>query len=249
MPTEKQIAQRIYVAMLADKAREKALELARTNPKTLLLDPQGRVLIDVVLTAEELQQAKEDFGRDVSPVTTVSLDIFAKDPDDLDPDLATRVFDPRMRELRDAYKTQYGLDDRKINDLANVRGSIIALQQEYHFHLSLAARTYTKMDANKFPPEKMAAAHLATMINIQPLITDAFKKALEKATDKESGVIDEVVLIKGLDKARKQIFKQAHEALFNEVVIATGQRLTRQDLNRMEIKHTAEGTTATPNDL
>lgn len=194
------------------------------NPSSLLFDPQGRILIDVTISEQEHGLFKQGFGntRAPSPITTVSLDV------------------TQIKELNEAYERRYGLDKlnkEQLERLSAVRGSIIPLHQEFHFHLALAARTYTKVDKRRFPKEQMELAHQEAMRRIQPLIEQAFADALEMA--KEDDTINDVKLIQELDKARKKISAEAHSILMEEVLKETGQRLSTQDLKRIK-RHIAE---------
>ncbi|WP_392538454.1 hypothetical protein [Legionella sp. 227] len=330
MLTEDQIkARKAYMGLLIQKAKEIALK----NPEKLLFDPQGRVLIDVELSEEEQASFKEGFTGDKNfkptKVTTVSLDV---------------TTDPELAGLKAAYMEKYELDEGDLQQLSSVQSSIIPLQQEYHFHLALASRTYAKVleeqfrsarseenDNNldralaekekelaqrearfltKFRQEmevekkqkgkdfnydafkktfitnneserkgiiqnrkdlkpnrqktiqeyreqlnsevsrereklekQMAQAHQKTMERVQPLVEEAFKKAFNASNG------DNAKLIKALDKARASISKEAHNILMEEVVRATGKRLSRKDLEKKEVVHLAESTTASPNDL
>ncbi|KTC80933.1 hypothetical protein Lche_2953 [Legionella cherrii] len=325
-------ARKKYVNLLIQKAKNKALS---TGPDNLLYDPQGRVLIDVELSEEEQASFKEGFTGDKNfkptKVTTVSLDV-TKDPD--------------LQELKAKYMDNYGLSGGDLEQLSKVRSSIIPLQQEYHFHLALASRTYAKVLWAKFgnesalrqqhkeqlrkalgnmggefditalrqklneeykqaiqneekrtgkpfepkeekefqekflsqdnktyqaileklnkkkefiktfnePLEKqiaedkakleaqLALAHQRAMTRVQPLIETAFQKAFSESKN-------EAKLIKALDKARASISAEAHSILMEEVVRATGRRLSRKDLEKKEVVHLAESTTASPNDL
>ncbi|MDR3442601.1 MAG: hypothetical protein P4L65_06245 [Legionella sp.] len=217
--------QREYITRLIEQATEAAL-----NSGTILFDPQGRALIDVPVSEDDKVLFREGFGRDdPSSVVTVSLDV---------------MDNPK---LLDAYKAQYLLTDEQCDQLSGVRGSIIPLQQEFNFHLSLAARTYTAADDKQFPADKMALAHQAAMQRLQPLIVAEFTNALAKAT--KGQFIDDVKLIQEQDKSRKTLSAQAHSILLEEIVRETGVRLTKAELKAMDLKHTAEATTATPNDL
>ncbi|KTD42838.1 hypothetical protein [Legionella parisiensis] len=328
-------ARRAYIAQLIQKAKENAL----ANPNALLFDPQGRVLIDVALPKDAEVLFKKGFPLDEqfspSKVTTVSLDV---------------TQDPELKALKLKYMHQYGLGAGSIRPLSKIQSNIIPLQQEYHFHLALASRTYGKVfeelfkkqleprkklvekelkaelkakkadfDTSKieyslnqkFELEKdiarneqgssfnirefreqflakynedykeflrrkevkkdiikrhsaplkeeivkeraklekqMAQAHQNAMIRLQPLIQAEFKKAFQ-AAKKDGQTLDEVRLIKELDKARKQIFAEAHSILMEEVVKVTGKRLSRKDFEKVKVKHLAEATTATANDI
>lgn len=318
-------ARKKYVNLLIQKAKNKALS---TGPNNLLYDPQGRVLIDVELSEEEQASFKEGFTGDKNfkptKVTTVSLDV-TKDPD--------------LQELKAKYMDNYGLSGGDLELLSKVRSSIIPLQQEYHFHLALASRTYTKVFEEQFKSarketlenelhtpwteknqdiarrqesllktfnqemaeakrdkkgfnlkdfrkqfkenhageieaiqtikeakgtliqqyrmqlkkdvalerekleKQMAQAHQAAMKRVQPLVEEAFKKAFSESKNNQAK------LIKALDKARASISAEAHNILMEEVVRATGRRLSRKDLEKKEVVHLAESTTASPNDL
>ncbi|KTD57189.1 hypothetical protein Lsai_1793 [Legionella sainthelensi] len=228
---KQQQAQREYFEKITARAMQQALQ---KNPSSLLFDPQGRILIDVTISEQEQGLFKQGFGntRVPSPITTVSLDV------------------TQIKELNEAYERRYGLDKlnkEQLERLSTVRGSIIPLHQEFHFHLALAARTYTKVDPRRFPKEQMEIAHQEAMRRIQPLIEQAFADALRMA--KEDGKINAVKLIQQLDKARNKISAEAHSILMEEVLKETGQRLSKEDLKKIEKKHLAEKTTASPNDL
>ncbi|CAM3407801.1 hypothetical protein [Legionella longbeachae] len=228
---KQQQAQKEYFEKITARAIQQALQ---KNPSSLLFDPQGRVLIDVTLTEQERGLFIQGFGktRAPSPITTVSLDV------------------TQIKELNEEYERRYGLDKlnkEQLDKLSTVRGSIIPLQQEFHFHLALAARIYTNVDNRRFPKEQMEIAHQAAMKRIQPLFEQAFADALEKA--REKGALNDVKLIQELDHARKKISAEAHSILMEEVLKETGQRLSKEDLKKIEKKHIAEKTTASPNDL
>lgn len=233
MLKEQQVQQRAYLDLITQKAKIAANErLIRGEP--LLFDPQGRILINVQLTPSEQEQFK-NLGHKPTPVTTVSLDV---------------VNDPQLTSLKKAYEDQYHFTARQSEALNAIRGSIIPLQQEFHFHLGLAARTYAHADKQgRFSEAQMAQAHEATMVRVQELITKAVQDALHKATDKKTGAIDDVKLVQALDKARKSISGEAHRILTEEIVRATGVILTKKEAKALDLKHTAEVITATPNDV
>lgn len=224
MLNEQQELQRVYMERLLTKA----LIAALSSKSPLNFDPQGRVLI-TVSNQEDRDLFFNATGRKSAENTTVSLDVTADS------------------ELKAKYLKHYGLTEEQFVSLERSRGSIIPLQQEFHFHLGLAARTYTKMDKERFPEAKMDIAHEAAMTRVNELVTTAFKDALKKAT--KDGNIDDVKLVKALDKARKSISSEAHPIFLEEVVKATGNRLTKKEMKNLHVKHTAEVTTATNNDL
>lgn len=214
-----------FTQSIISKAKTKAL----SKKDTLLFDPQGRVLLDIELSPQEALDFETAFKRPPSAKTiSVSLDI-TKDT-----------------ELNDLYLNKYQLQRSKKDAVGNIRGSIIALQQEFHFHLGLSARTLTNINSTKFPQEKMAIACNKAMIKINELSIKEFQKAQNKATNQD-GRIDDKELIRALDKARKTIFSQAQGLLRDEVFLITGQIISKEEAK--QIKHTAETTTATPNEL
>ena len=158
--------------------------LLAKNVNELLFDPQGRVLIDVELSEEDKSHTK---------ITTVSLDIA---------DLS--------EDIQNEYKRQYGLTEEQLQKISAIKDSIIPLQQEFHFHLALAARALNKKFPDRFSEKEMTIAHQEAIKTLQPSIQDAFKKALKKATSK-NGAINDVRLIQELDKARKVIPLEAHK--------------------------------------
>lgn len=216
-----------------EKIIAQATQQAKDNSASLLFDPQGRVLIDVALSEKDQELFKEGFGANRKPATskiTVSLDI------------------TEINELNLAYEKFYGLDrldEKQKKQLSEVRGSIIPLQQEFHFHLALAARTYEKIAPKKFTKDQMDIAHHEAMLRIQKSIQQEFAHALQKASGDNS--LEDIKLIQELDKARKKISEEAQTIFMEEVVKATGQRLSKDELKKL--KHTAELTTASPNDL
>lgn len=243
MLKEQQAQQRAYIELLTERAKQEALaRLADPRKGPLLFDPQGRVLINVRLSSDDLA-AFDNLGHKPTPVTTVSLDVLGNPSHDYD-------------DLKRAYREQYDLahdgltDDDNVkekqeNALMGIRGSVIPLQQEYHFHLALTARSYAA--AGRFTEAQMEQAHEAAMVRVQGLITAAVKDAMEKAT--KNGEVDDVKFVQALDKARKNISTDAHRILVEEITRATGVILTKKEIKDLHLKHTAEITTATPNDV
>lgn len=245
MLKQQQKQQRTYIELLTNRAQQEALvRLADPHKGALLFDPQGRVLIDVSLTSDELLKFRDGrLGHIPTQVTTVSLDVLGNSS-------------PEYDGLKHAYREQYDLahdgltDQEKLKEkqeqaLMGIRGSIIPLQQEYHFHLALTARSYAS--AGRFTEAQMQQAHAAAMVRVQDLITQAVKDALDKAT--KNGEIDDVKLVQALDKARKSISTGAHRILVEEITRATGVILTKKEVKALNLKHEAEITTATPNDV
>lgn len=248
-------AQAIYMQHLLEKAQERAQTRAQTN--ALAFDPQGRVLVDVTLDGNDwitiAQKVNATLNTELSDVnlqkelrrttdtTTVSLDITGH------PDLKEKF----KHTLEEAL-TRIGVLPNRTSRIVDTldkepKGSIIALQQEFHFHLGLAARVYQKTNKKfKGKEKEMQAAHEAAVNEVNKLVLEAYAKALEKAVNSK-GELNVKQLNQALDKARKSITPQAHTILRREIVRHTGVILTK--LNKSELKHTAEATTATANDV
>lgn len=133
------------------------------------------------------------------------------------------------------------------------KSSIIPLQQEFHFHLRLALRAYAKQVVD-ITPEQFQQIHGETMQAVNTHVMDAFGKALQAAYvhGEPNGSINIAVLNESLDKARKTIAPLAHQALFANVkaIANGGNNITALSSDEIdELKHTAETTTATSNDL
>lgn len=239
-----QEAQALYMQILAEQARAQAL----ANINKLAFDPQGRIVIDVVLPIEKI---KEEFrhkleieindqrdlaghiGEEISLVTTVSLDISD------DESLGQRFYETLKQALVDA-----GSGDDKAGILVKEfkslpKGSIIALQQELHFHLALVSRVYQEAqekDKLKDKGQEMQAAHQAAMLRINKLVMESLAEGLLKSIPKRGGKINTVQLNKALDKARKAIVPEAHLILLEEIARHTGEIISKADLKTGTIK-------------
>ncbi|MCL9684804.1 hypothetical protein [Legionella maioricensis] len=265
LTTREAQAQAIYMSELA----KIALAEAARKGDTLSFDPQGRVLIDITPSVEqinaimakikekielpdEIKTLDQAVGKKVTPTTTVSLDI------NTTPELK-RIFDTKLKNA--LVKIEAGNPRSPQNATAIMeqlgtkpKSSLIALQQEYHFHLALVNRVYEKIAPN-LPKAKMEAAHQAAMAEVNQLVMDAYAKALKGAM--KNGTLDMAKLNKSLDKARKEILPEAHSIMMKQIVRHTGVILTQEQLKgvtnpdgaKETIKHVAEGTTATPNDV
>ena len=256
-------AQAIYMSELAKIARTEALK----KGDQLSFDPQGRVLINVTPNAEQIKGIMEKIkgeigglpygldkkaldeavGKTVTPTTTVSLDI------NTTPELKL-IFDTKLKNALEKIETDNPRSPKNtkaiMDQLATKpKSSLIALQQEYHFHLALVSRVYEKVAPNT--KGKMAAAHEAAMTEVNKLVMDAYAKALKEAM--KDGTLDMAKLNKSLDKARKELLPKAHDIMMKQIVRHTGVILTKEQLKGLpdgtSLKHVAEGTTATPNDV
>ncbi|MCL9683001.1 hypothetical protein [Legionella maioricensis] len=236
--------QAIYLQYLKDKA---VLE-ANKQIDNLAIDPQGRVLIEVSLTEEDWrflnetlvpQIEDEQWRKWVGRKTTVSLDISGQE-----------VLQNKLNtQLLEALQKEDDVNFQAIHEALTTtpKGSIIALQQEFHFHLSLATRVYEKaVDELDDKGNELQAAHQDAMLGVNKLVMAAYAAALKKAY--KGNKIDLSVLNHELDLARKAITPQAHKILRDEIIKRTQVTLTESSFNH-SLKELAEETTATANDL
>lgn len=262
-------AQAIYMNELAQLAKAKAEQ----HRNTLAFDPQGRVLIQVTPSNDELiaivtkinnacgtnvpltkKGLDTALGKELiptTPTTIVSLDVTTN------PILLTQ-FNEQLNSALNAVKTEN--PQRIIAKLkVTPKGSIIALQQEFDFHLSLVSRVYSKA-VPALTEEKMKAVHQATILEVNQLVMHTYARALKDAMRK-NGELDVAKLNKALDKARKELLPQVHTLMMRQIVQKTGTILSQKMLEEVQIelpdgteelvslKHVAEGTTATTNDV
>lgn len=238
------IAQTLYMTALI----EQATTVARQSPK-LAFDPQGRVLVDVSLSELKRQElmmtisAKtgcsyssdqaglaKALGRTPSTITTISLDISNI------PDLKAQfnqIIAPCIQQ-----------------QLAPNKMSIIALQQEFHFHLALAGRVYKQIKP-ELTDQQLNDAHHQTMLELNSLIIKIFIEAVGHATKRDAS-IDCSQLNKSLDKARQQLMPKAHQLFMHELINHSGIIFNSDELHNVgtySLLHLAEATAATTNDL
>jgi hypothetical protein len=231
------------VASINELIKE-AQKIARNTPTDeLVFDPQGRLLIEVPGVLSENSGIPK---RDPTPKTTVSLDI----------NNIESMSDKFKEVLRTSLGEIKGMTDQKKTDCVRAydnckhKGSVIALQQEYAFHLNLALRTYQKALPDKFEDKEyeLEAASKAAQVEVNKLVMAAFAKALAKATKNDVVNVDK--LNQAMDKARKKILPEAHTILRKAIVRHTGQIITKEGMPKPKaLKYLAEETTATPNDI
>ena len=254
-------AQAIYMDHLARIAQEQAGTI-----KTPAFDLQGRLIIDVTPTDAQLkiiiskiidkpesefefnkQELDKALGKRVTPTTTISLDINKNDTlknifyDQLK---ASLIKDKVSATNADALLTQFNKEPK---------GSIIALQQEFHFHLALVSRLYQKVSPKLDAKSKeMAQAHQDAMIKVNELVMEAYAKALKGAVN-DDGTLNIAKLNKSLDKARKELLPKAHIIMMQQIIKHTGVMLSKEDIKKnkagLSLKHLAEQTTAIANDI
>jgi hypothetical protein len=207
----------------------------------LLFDPQGRVLVDVPSSPEHLGPTTVSFDMSICELSKIEDSSFYS----------------KINETLGIHTT---LDHKEKLAICNAlhsspKGSIIPLQQEFHFHLALSSRVYEKIIKNKGGssfvndnnalPDNITQAHQETMKEVNQLVMISYAQALKGAMRK--GVLNIATLNRALDKARLSIAPEAHRILMRKIVQYTGQILTKDDLKKA--KKTAEETTASPNDV
>ncbi|CEG57881.1 hypothetical protein [Legionella fallonii] len=262
-------AQATYMNELAQLAKAKAEQ----NGNNLAFDPQGRLLVHVTPSENEIINIVREINRvsrsnfplskkgldaalgkeliPTTPTTTVSLDVNNND-----------VLLAKFNKQLNGALSKAGVDKPQeiIAKLQETpKGSIIALQQEFDFHLNLVSRVYSKA-VPALTEGKMMAVHQATMLKVNQLVMDTYAKALKSAM-KRDGTLDVAKLNKSLDKARKELLPQVHTLMMQQIVQQTGIILSKKMIEDVQIelsesteelvslKHIAEGTTATANDV
>jgi hypothetical protein len=140
------------------------------------------------------------------------------------------------------------------------KGCIIPLQQEFYFHLSLALRVYQQELVVGMTPDQFHEIHTATMKDVNKEVMKAFANGLVAAyragtpgTPGTLGTPDKIdikTLNKALDQARNDILADAHKTLCEKVREITKQDITSLSKEQIaELKHTAETTTATTDNM
>lgn len=299
------LMQVLYMQILAEKAKAQALNTPDIN---LAFDPQGRLLVDVSLTLkdlqtlyraftgindpgqvpgdrQELQKFLEDtMGRKLTSNTTVSLDVHQNQT------LKELFYIRLQRYLSAGEESDIQLSKKQTKSFALSdayaqipKGSVISLQEEFHFHLALTTRVYEKLLQEQGKTKKelegpLKEAHKAAMLRVNNLVMATFAKALKGATKDRNVNISH--LNKALDEARNKLRDQAQTILAEELsnkgfslepnlikeleTLVHNKELqgkkSKEDIEKESIKeatetyfehikHTAESTTATPNDI
>lgn len=242
----KAAAQAEYMTMLQREAQAQ-LQEQLADPierQKIAFDPQGRVLIDVDQAGFWRDRRHAFLGFAPTARTTVSYDTTGTPLNEffytkLDLALSHFVSDVAIRQaILDALKER-------------PKGSIIPLQQEFHFHLGLATRIYQQLKASNDQflflgkETELQTAYQTSLVRVNTLVINEFANALIYGM--REGSLDIAKINQHLDKARKSITPLAHRILSEEIVQQTGVVLTPKQLKN--INKIAEKTTATPNDV
>lgn len=238
-------AQAIYM----DFITRKALKIAEFEGDHAF-DPQGRLLIDVTLTDADINEIMADINKSLkkhypmdkqgleealdrvcTPTVTVSLDCA------LTPKLWQQFLDRLAKNQLNPYF-------KLLTEMQ--RGSIIALQQEFHFHLSLATRVYEQLAGPKTPdkPAKFQQAYANTLVYVNNLILHLYAQALNEQLP--NSALDVAALNDRLDTIRAQLLPLAHTKLMQEIIQNTGFIL---EATPKQITEVAKTISATPNDV
>ena len=131
------------------------------------------------------------------------------------------------------------------------RSSVVPLHQEMHFHVLGAVRIITeKAFSDKFnSPESVAKAREQALAEVNEHVLNVFAQAVNAAYDPSTQTIDTAFLNKVLDKARKDISGKAMQAVVNGLASECNVTLNEEELASVNLKHIAEETTATTNDI
>lgn len=267
-PTERAQAQALYVQAIHHQAKK----IYQEQQKSLPIDPQGRVIIEVTLGEEAWQKLynatkngndpvlsagfKAEFikklGHQVSDITSVSFDVQTKQQDELNPKFKAELGNFLPEDTREAILEKYqGL----------AKGRIISLQQETHFHAHLIGRMLQKAvdraqqdapfgDTNALFKKGIDNALLKLNQQVMELHANALDKAYKVADKKNPFAEKEFkkTLNKALDKARKELLPEIAKEVRIAVIQATGIQFTAEITKHLS-KHLAEETSASINDF
>ena len=225
--------------------RAKALQDAKTQDPALF-DPQGRLIVEVQLTQQELEGAgfdleDEEIEELAEHITTVSFDV--NSDESLKKAFYTQVEDALKHALSEAQlQKKFKKEDKQLPDVAKVvkalqncpKGSIISLHQEYNFHLKLAARVYGK-SVEQLKGIDLSPALDSALARTNKLVMRQYGLALAKAYTPE-GKIDISRLNKELNKARKEMADSAHRILRDEIRLQTGIELDKESILKDEVE-------------
>ncbi len=217
-----------YLASIINVAKAKALE----NQDNLAFDPQGSVMVDITRAEIEVKLSTEyDFTADdwkaflakKTEITSVSLDITS------------------IEVLNSKFLIQATTDTAIQEQLKGLpKGSINPIYRELYFHMNATKRVYAKVF--KQPESDFEAAFQATLKLVSTRVMDEYQNAI--ATAKKPLSKKQIRSInQHLDKVRITILAEAHSK-FLELA-----RVRFNKKQRKGLKHLAEETTATPNDI
>lgn len=214
----------------------------------------GKPVVDVIRDRGQVKAGLNEVlgGRTPTKTTLCSIDLSSA------PEQAPAKGADVYKALQEQYRLKYG----PLNKIpSEQRGSIVASFEETYAHMCLMAKTYEGLaityekDGHKQPIHadvwQQIQRDAAQKLQIE--VANVYNKALEKATDKKTKVVDVEKLNKSLAKARTGLAATAKEALMEGVVgHLKAEGLGRNDVlryvqglcSKMD-KHTATQRTAT----
>ncbi|PWY55868.1 hypothetical protein DGG96_10170 [Legionella qingyii] len=267
--------QAIYLQALHTAAKDIYAAKTKMNPEYFPMDPQGRVIIDVQLSAdnwnniykdylalreinqdEQLQEFddvdafKREFhallGHPIQEITSVSFDLQTSSQ-------LKSPLDSTLKKKLPQNKSQEIL--QAYQGLA--KGRIISLHQETHFHAHLIGRmlkTAVHAEGRDYNDTEFQQGIEAALSRLNPYImklqADALKKAYAKANKRAPFDQEQfaTTLNAELDKARNKLLPYIAKTIRVEVIMATGIQFDA-NITRHLSKHLAEATTASANDF
>jgi len=216
-----------FVQNMMDRAKN----ILRSRPPSILLSPQGRVLVPIqqqnMIVSLDSQSVPEFYAQYSHPLKSALNQS----------DVAHQII--------------------KLLDKSSGKNSIIPLYEEFYFHLALTRRVYENVFYSQLNDKKneLIAAFDEAMKEVNQLVMRAFADALIAATqgisDWDNAALDLVKLNQHLDRARGKIAPTAHDILLAQIRKKTGCPLTSDKLSAeiIKVKERAELTTAVHQDI
>lgn len=257
MPTlaQRDTAHAIYMNEVRKLAEIRYLA-AKEQGIPLAYDPQGRILIDVKPTKDEIQaillKINIKNGTNVqnlslamrvspTPVITVSYDVGDDEP-------LLQLIQSALLKTNNTPQPKPDNTPQLVESYLQSRGSIIPLQEEFHYHLALAARVYADGVDDIKVKAQIEEAQVAAVLRVNQKVQEVFKAAIREAHDESSTVFNVKDVNEILAKAREELMKEGHRFLGEEMK-ARGIQESQLTGNKKEFKHKAETIPATENAL
>ena len=189
----------------------RALKDAIEHWDQILFDPQGRFLIDLIVTEQEKAACHKNFGIKATDKITLSLD----------------VYDTPI--LYEAFKQQYDLSDEESKQLRSIQRSLFPLQQELYFHLRRSSRVYLRMEhefgfVDNVTPEQMEVALACAMFVVTERVVSCFQQIIKKAIKNNEWT--RAFFFKQCELAREALAIEAQQLLLHQIEEIEGQTLT-----------------------
>lgn len=249
------LAQSIYMNYLINLTKQQVAEIPAS---VLTFDPQGRVLINVKLTEADFEnildqmEAANILGDWRKELHTTDFSVYKQYEQYLAQFIGFKVTPTTLVSLEDASFENEFLDrlggtsrERKahISKILRAipRGSIIALQQELYFHLSLVKRVFAQLNGlDEESVAKLDRAYEEAIKEVNEQVLTVYRAALSATP------FNLATLNRRLDAARPEIASCAHTILIDNI--------TKVDLPfppsvRRRLKYSLKLATATAQDI